>query len=138
MRPFPAITSTAQAEVELAAWVRQEFGPSAKIFGSEGVAAVVAYYANTTSATLWKKMDDAAVIETIGQLKPDVILLSATRRKDLTETRHLIEKIEQLEYAEIGRSGLPHGTDDVLVVLTRGHVKPPVSIETGGKSISRK
>jgi len=83
-------------------------------------------------------MDDETVLENIGRLKPDVILLSATRRKNLLDTRQLIDRIEKLKYVEIERLGLPHGTDDVLVVLSRGNVEPPVNIETGGKTISRK
>ncbi len=126
------------AEVELANWVRRQFGPSALIFGSEGVTPVVAYYAKANWATLAMSMDDDTVLGQVKQLKPDVILLSATRRKDLLNTRRLIGKIEKLEYAEIDRTSLPHGTDDVLIVLCRGGVLPPVNIETGGKTISRK
>jgi hypothetical protein len=62
----------------------------------------------------------------------------ATRRKDSRDTKQLIDKIEKLEYAEIARSNLPHGMDDVLVVLNRGNVLPPINAQTGGKTISRK
>ncbi|MGD0516655.1 MAG: glycosyltransferase family 39 protein [Thermoguttaceae bacterium] len=127
-----------EAEVKLADWVRQQYGPSALIFGSEGVTPVVAYYAKASWSTLWINMDDRTVLEKIKQLRPDVILLMATRRKDSRDTKQLIDKIEKLEYAEIARSNLPHGMDDVLVVLNRGDVEPPVNIETGGKTVSRK
>jgi hypothetical protein len=125
------------AEVELADWVRRQYGPSARIFGSEGVTPVVAYYAKANWTTLAITMDDATVQKQVEQLKPDVILLSAMRRKELSDTKQLIGKIEKLEYTEIDRSALPHGTDDVLIVLSRGDVQPPV-IETGVKTISRK
>ncbi len=126
------------AEVELAGWVRREYGPSPLIYGSEGVTAVVAYYAKANWATLAMYMDDAAVLEQVKQLKPDVILLSSTRRKNLSDTRQLISEIEKLEYIEIPRTKLPRGTDDVLTVLCRGKVPPPVNIEACGKTISRK
>lgn len=126
------------AEVELAAWVRQEYGASAMIFGSEGVTPVVAHYANANWSTLEKKMDDQTVLESIGQLQPDVILLLATRRKKISDTRQLIDSIEKLKYTEIERSDLPHGTDDVLVVLRRDRAEPPPNIETGGRTISLK
>jgi hypothetical protein len=127
-----------EAEVELADWVRQQYGPSALIFGSEGVTPVVAYYAKACWSTLAINMDDRTVLEKIEYLRPDVILLMATRRKDLQDTKQLIDKIEKLEYAEIARSNLPHGMDDVLVVLNRGNVLPPINAQTGGKTISRK
>jgi 4-amino-4-deoxy-L-arabinose transferase-like glycosyltransferase len=126
------------AEVELADWVRRQYGPPALIFGSEGVTPVVAYYAQTNWATLGMTMDDATVLKQVEELEPDVILLSARRRKELLDTKQLIGKIEKLEYTEIDRSALPHGTDDVLIVLSRGDVRPPVIIETGEKTISRK
>ena len=81
---FPALMSRRAAEVQLAAWVRQEFGPKAVIFGSEGVTPVIAYYAKVNWVTLTKIMDDETVLKNIEQLNPDVILLSATRRKDLS------------------------------------------------------
>jgi hypothetical protein len=127
-----------EAEVKLADWVRRQYGPSALIFGSEGVAPVVAYYAKARWDTLAIYMDDRMVLEKTAELKPDVILLLATRRKDPLDTKRLIGKIEKLEYAEIPRSDLPHGMDDVLVVLKRGDVSPPVNLRTGGKTISRK
>jgi hypothetical protein len=126
------------AEVRLADWVRRQYGPSALIFGSEGVTPVVAYYAESNCATLAITMDDATVLKQVETLKPDVILLSARRRKELLDTKQLIGKIEKIGYTEIDRSGLPHGTDDVLIVLSRGNVQPPVIIETGVKTISRK
>jgi hypothetical protein len=126
------------AEVELAEWVRRQYGSSALIFGSEGVTPVVAYYAKANWATLAMTMDDATVLEQVKQLKPDVILLSARRRKELFDTKQLIGKIEKMEYTEIDRTKLPRGTDDVLMVLCRGEVLPPVNIETGCKTISRR
>jgi hypothetical protein len=126
------------AEVDLAAWVRQEYGPTAMIFGSEGITPVIAHHAKVNWATLTKIMDDATVLENVKQLKPDVILLLATRRKDLLDTRQLIDQIEKFKYTEIERPSLPHGTDDVLVVLCRGKVEPPVCLQTGVKTISRK
>jgi hypothetical protein len=126
------------AEVELADWVRRQYGPSALIFGSEGVAPVIAYYAKANCTTLAMTMDDATVLEQVKQLKPDVILLSARRRKELLDTRRLIDKIERMEYTEIDRTKLPRGTDDVLMVLCRDEVLPPVNIETGCKTISLK
>jgi Dolichyl-phosphate-mannose-protein mannosyltransferase len=126
------------AEVELGNWVRRQYGPSAMIFGSEGVTPVVAHYAKANWATLAIVMDDATVLKQVENLKPDVILLCAKRRKELLETKQLVAKIEKMEYTEIDRSDLPHGTDDVLMVLSRGDVQPPVYIETGVKTISRK
>jgi hypothetical protein len=126
------------AEVELAEWVHQQYGPSAVIFGSEGVTPVVAYYAKASWCTLWAGMDDAAVLNKIEQLGPDVILILATRRKDSRETKNLVEKIKELKYAEIDRMNLPHAMDDVLVVLNRGDVVLPVNDRTGAKNVSRK
>ena len=81
---------------------------------------MVAYYAKAHWDTLASCMDDATVLEQVKLLKPDVILLSSTRSKNLSDTRQLIGKIEKLEYTEIPRTGLPRGTDDVLTVLCRG------------------
>ncbi|HEY4760832.1 MAG TPA: glycosyltransferase family 39 protein [Thermoguttaceae bacterium] len=126
------------AEVELAAWVRQEFGPSAMLFGSEGVTPVVAHYAQVQYATLTKNMDDTTVLKSIQDLKPEVILLLATRRKDLMETRQLIDRIDKLGYMELGRDVLPHGTDEVLVVLKRVEIQSQAAVETGVKLILQK
>jgi hypothetical protein len=107
------------AEAELAGQIRQQFETTPLIFGSEGVTPVVAYYAKANWTTLSKKMDDDAVLDNITLLQPDVILISATRRKNLQDTRQLINQIQTLDYKEIKRSNLPHAMDDVLVVLNR-------------------
>jgi hypothetical protein len=107
------------AEVELAGRIHKQFENTPLIFGSEGVTPVVAYYAKANWTTLTKKMDNKAVLDNITLLQPDVILISATRRKKLADTRQLIDQIQTLDYKEIERSNLPHGMDDVLVVLNR-------------------
>jgi hypothetical protein len=107
------------AEVELAQWVRQEYGPSAQLFGSEGVTPVIAYYAEARYSTLTKNMSDKEAIDLTTINKPDVVLISATRRMDLHDTRKLIDEIRKLGYHEMERNRLPLGIDDVLVVLGR-------------------
>jgi hypothetical protein len=126
------------AEVELASWVHRQYGPSAKIFGSEGVTPVIAYYAKADWDTLSVNMDDASVLDKINQFNPDVILISTTRRKDWRETKRLIDKIENLNYMELARSDLPRGTDDVLVVMNRGGRRYPAGEITAGGTILRK
>jgi 4-amino-4-deoxy-L-arabinose transferase-like glycosyltransferase len=107
------------AEVELAKWVKQEYGPVPMIFGSEGITQVVAYYSGAKHAPLMKVMDDRAVLDLTHDLKPDVILLLATRRIDFRETQTLVDKLVKLGFHETDRSRLPPGTDAALIVLGR-------------------
>jgi 4-amino-4-deoxy-L-arabinose transferase-like glycosyltransferase len=108
-----------QAELDLAAWVRRENGPNALIFGSEGVTPVVAYHAHARFIPLLRVFDDRAVLEVADEKKPDVIMILATRRNDLQETRRLINQIAARGYHEVERHRLPPNTDDVLVVMER-------------------
>jgi hypothetical protein len=121
------------AEVKLAAWVRNEFGSSALMCGSEGVTPVVAYYARVRWNVLSKDMDDPTVLKQVRDLKPDVILLLATRRRDLAETRRLVERIIECGYGEMARNDLPPGTDEVLLVLRRAEVRLSAANKSGAK-----
>jgi hypothetical protein len=107
------------AEVKLAEQLRLEFGPSAKLYGSEGVTPVIAYYAGAQYATMAKAMDDRSVLDAARASRPDAILILATRRKDLHATRRLIDELCENGFKEIERNRLPAGIDDVLVVLER-------------------
>ena len=116
---FTSNDNRRRAELELAEWVRKEYGPVPVILGSEGVTPVIAYYSRAKFAVLMKVMDDRAAFDLTREIRPDVILILATRRIDLRETRHLIDGLVKLGFHEIERDQLPEGTDDVLVVLGR-------------------
>jgi hypothetical protein len=107
------------AEVELARWIRQEFGPRTTLFGSGGVTPVIGYYAQLPWTVLGREMDDPTVIEQVIQLKPDVILVLNTRRKDPRDTEQLVEKIGRLGFQTLDRSQLPPGIDRALTVAVR-------------------
>lgn len=126
------------ADVELGAWVRNEFGPSATLLGSEGITSVVAYYARVSCNTLTKNMDDAMVSEKVEGLKPDVIFLIATHRNNLRNPRPLIDRIKELGYTEMERDDLPRGTQTVLIVLRRGQDKSRVSTAPSNKTTMQK
>jgi hypothetical protein len=106
------------AEVELAEWIRREYGPSAMLLGSEGITPVVAYYARVNHVILSKEMTSSAILERVRSLKPQVIFLLATSRNHLTKPEGLIRQIEALGYAERDRGKLPPGANELLVVLT--------------------
>jgi hypothetical protein len=108
-----------RAEVDLARWVQQEYGSGSLIFGSEGVTPVVAYYSRAKYLCLMKVMDDRAVMDITRDNRPDVILILATRRNDLQETRRLIDGLVKMGFREMQRDRLPADVDDVLVVLAR-------------------
>ncbi len=126
------------AEVELAAWVREEFGPAAVLLGSEGITPVLAYYAQVNAIQLIKELSETSILEKVQDHKPDVILLLATSRNNLSNPWNLINRIKEMGYTEIDRAHLPRGTDTSLIVLRRGQVKLPVSLETGKRFIVQK
>jgi hypothetical protein len=105
------------AEVELAHWIRHQFGPHAILFGSEGVTPVVGYYAELPWTVLKREMDDDTVLEHVRRLKPDVILVMHTRRKDPQATPQLIKRIEALGFHALDSSRLPEGTEQSLTVV---------------------
>jgi hypothetical protein len=59
------------------------------------------------------------VLDSARETEPDVILILATRRNDLKETRRLMNALDEIGFHEVERNRLPSGTDDVLVVLGR-------------------
>jgi hypothetical protein len=120
-----------KAEAELAAWIRHEFGPQAVMFGSEGVTPVVAYYARIDSISLTRFMDDPTVLASVETQKPDVVLVLATRRGNLSETRRLIDQIVKFGYCEMDRCRLPRGIDQSLLVLKRDNERAPLADDTG-------
>lgn len=111
------------AEVKLADWMRREYGPAPKLFGSEGVTPVISYYSGGQYATLSKGMDDCEVLASARDIRPDAILILATRRRDLYATRRLIDELCRDGFHEIERDRLPPGTEDVLAVLGRIKMK---------------
>jgi hypothetical protein len=112
-----------QAELDLAMWVRRENGPNALIFGSEGVTPVIAYHARARFIPLLRVFDDRAVLEVADNKRPDVIMILATRRNDLQETRRLLNELAAHGYREIDRTSLPADTDDSLVVMERAKIR---------------
>ena len=92
-RLLEATTTAAPPKSKLAEWMRREYGPSPKLFGSEGITPVIAYYSGAQYATLTKAMDDRTVLDSAREIRPDAILILATRRKDLHETRRLIDEL---------------------------------------------
>jgi hypothetical protein len=112
-------TDTRGAEVELGKQLRRTYGPEPLLFGSEGVTAVIAHYCGGRYETLAKIMDDRTALDFAREKKPAAILIVASRRFDLHETRRLIDECCKLGYREYSRDELPPGIDDVLVVLGR-------------------
>ena len=110
------------AEVELARWIRHQYGPQATLFGSPGITPVVAYYAQLNWTELTKEMDDAAVLDRIRRQKPDVILLLITRHRDVGAAQQLVRQLVTSGFSEIDRSKLPEGTDAALIVVVRKNV----------------
>jgi hypothetical protein len=107
------------AEVELARWIRLQFGPQTTLYGSGGVTPVIGFYAQLPWTVLRREMDDPSVIEQVVQLKPDVILVLNTRRKDPRATEELIKQIERLGFRTIESAQLPTGIDRALRVAVR-------------------
>jgi hypothetical protein len=112
-------TRTRTAEVALAKHLRRTHGPEPMLFGSEGVTAVVAHYCGGRYETLAKIMNDQAAFDFVQDKKPAAILILASRRFDLHETRRLIDELCKRGYHEYTRDELPQGIDAMLVVLER-------------------
>ncbi|MBN2579500.1 MAG: glycosyltransferase family 39 protein [Pirellulales bacterium] len=107
------------AEVELARWIRQQYGAQATLFGSGGVTSVVGFYAQLPWTVLRRDMNDDDVLEHLSQQQPDVVLVLNTRRKDTRATERLIERIETRGFRRMNDAQLPQGIDHALIVIVR-------------------
>ena len=69
------MSSRAQA-VEVGQWVRQSYGPAARVFGPDGLTQVVAYYAQARCISYPERATTAAVVRQISRWQPGVVLLA--------------------------------------------------------------
>lgn len=74
---FSGDTRSRAEAVEVGRWVRQSYGPGARVFGPDGLAQVVAYYAQVRSASFPERAATTDVIRQIDHWRPAVVLLAA-------------------------------------------------------------
>ncbi|MGA2796840.1 MAG: glycosyltransferase family 39 protein [Thermoguttaceae bacterium] len=135
---FSADFNRRNAELQLAAWVRETYGSKALLLGSEGTTPVVAYYAGVNPIILDKSLVSSAILEKAQNFKPDAIFLLATNRNNLRNPRPLIEQLTKLGYVEIETSNLPPGTNESLIVLKQGDAKNSASLGSKAEATARK
>ena len=117
---FSGDTRCRAEAVEVGRWVRQSYGPAARVFGPDGLTQVVAYYAQARSASFPERAATSDVVRQIDRWRPAVVLLAADspaspcddilkRIKDLG-----FEPIDERRIARTGRK-----TDQQIQVMTR-------------------
>jgi hypothetical protein len=74
---FSGDTRSRAEAVEVGQWVRQSYGPAARIFGPDGFTQVVAYYAQARCVSYPERATTAAVVRRISRWRPAVVLLAA-------------------------------------------------------------
>ncbi len=105
------------AQKNLANWVLDRCGSNAVLCGSEGVTPVVAFHTGGKFEVFEKGTDDAAKLELIRGLRPDVIFMQAIRHKKKIISDSLLQQMLNEGYLPVERSSLPGGVDEGLLVL---------------------
>jgi hypothetical protein len=107
------------SEPQLGQWIRQRFGPSPSLLGSEGVTAVINYYAQGDCHLFPFTMTDAGIFRMAQAYRPDVVLLQVTNHMRRTKTdryKLLVDNMKELGLRPVEPSQLPPRCQRLLVL----------------------
>lgn len=106
-------------EPQLGRWIQQRFGPSPNLLGSEGVTAVINYYAQGDCHLFPFTVTDPAILRMAQAYRPDVVLLQVTnhmRRMKTDRYKLLVDNMRELGLKPVEPSQLPPGCQRLLVL----------------------
>jgi hypothetical protein len=111
---FSGDTRGRAAAREVGQWVRQRYGPDARIFGPDGLTQVAAHYALARSDSYPDYAETDAVVRRLNGFRPTVVLLATDGRSPRAE---IAAQIGELGFAAID-DGLP-GVRQWIQVMAR-------------------
>jgi len=115
--------SLRRTEVQIGRWIRQEYGPSARVAGPVGMATSIGFYAQAQSTTFPHDPGDETIASVVRESRPDVLLLYLARRMKPDRYAEVIGQMKQLGLETLARDRLPDVTQR-LHVLARPQAGP--------------
>ena len=101
----------------LGQWIRNAYGESTTVVGSESQLALVGYYAHATAVQFPHGMARGELVDWIAHVKPDVVIIS-TRAQPAADYQPLLDESQRLGLALVASERMPGGAKHMLV-LTR-------------------
>ena len=110
--------------MEVGQWVRQSYGPAARVFGPDGMTQVVAYYAQARCVSFPERATTSAVVRQISGWRPMVVLLSADN--PTLPCDEMLERLKVLGFEPIDERRLSRAGQH-LHIMTRPTASAPLA-----------